>query len=298
MGTQIAFEYALGGHDVLLVARRPEAARERLAGTMRLVAELDVAAEAERRAAERRLTVVAGLAEVEGTVNVVVESVAERMDDKVAVISEAARRFPAAILASNTSSLSIGEIGATAGASERMVGTHYWNPPLLMPLVELVRGAATSSVVERIAATLREMGKRPVLVEREVPGFLWNRLQLALLREAVWLVEQGVASPAAVDEVVRDGLARRWRYTGPFATAALGGAETFERIAANLFPVLSRAERLDDLARWVDASPEEMQRAREERDRGLRRDLAAEGEPARLPPAVAGASDAGRGDGR
>jgi 3-hydroxyacyl-CoA dehydrogenase len=85
-----------------------------------------------------------------------------------------------------------------------------------------------------------------------------------------------VASPETVDEIVRDGLARRWRYTGPFQTAALGGAGTFERVAANLWPVLSCATELTELRRWLDEAPETTGPVREERDRGLAADLHAD----------------------
>lgn len=274
MGAPIGCEYALGGHEVVFVARRPGAARQRIEETLGLAADLDLASAAALAAAARSLVVQATQGEIEGTVDLVVESVVERLGDKIEVLGEAARRFPDAILASNTSSLSITTIGDGAGAPERTVGTHYWNPPLLMPLVEVVRGDRTSAApVERMAATLRDLGKRPVLVERDVPGFVWNRLQLALLREAAWLVEQGVASAVTVDEVVRDGLARRWRYAGPFQTVALGGAETFERIAANLFPVLSDADRLPDLGRWLEGAAGEREALRARRDRGLVDDL-------------------------
>jgi 3-hydroxybutyryl-CoA dehydrogenase len=123
---------------------------------------------------------------------------------------------------------------------------------------------------------LRALGKRPVLVDRDVQGFAWNRLQLALLREAVWLVENGVASPETVDEIVRDGLARRWRYTGPFQTAALGGAETFERVAALLWPALSQATSLQNLRQWLDENLETTGPLRERRDRGLAADMRAD----------------------
>jgi 3-hydroxyacyl-CoA dehydrogenase len=147
----------------------------------------------------------------------------------------------------------------------------------------VVRGAATSSdVADRVTALLRTLGKRPVAVRRDVLGFVWNRLQLALLREAVWLTEAGVASPEEVDRVVREGLARRWRLIGPFETVALGGAETFERIAANLLPALSDATALPGLRRWLDETPETLARVRRERDLGLaeelRRDRAAGGQ--------------------
>jgi len=86
-------------------------------------------------------------------------------------------------------------------------------------------------------------------------------------------VENGVASPATVDEIVRDGLARRWRFTGPFQTAALGGASTFERVANNLWPELCRASSLEDLRRWLDEDPATTTPLRERRDAGLVNEL-------------------------
>jgi 3-hydroxybutyryl-CoA dehydrogenase len=84
-------------------------------------------------------------------------------------------------------------------------------------------------------------------VQRDVPGFVWNRLQFALVRECVWLVEQGVASAETIDEVMRAGLARRWRHVGPFRAMALGGIDTWNRSAANIVPELSTAAALPDL---------------------------------------------------
>ncbi|MDF2762669.1 MAG: 3-hydroxyacyl-CoA dehydrogenase family protein, partial [Thermomicrobiales bacterium] len=210
---------------------------------------------------------------------IIVESVVEDLAEKKEALLPVVARNPDAIVASNTSSIPITAIGAAIGAGPRTVGAHYWNPPLLMPMVEVIRGEETAEpVVAEMTATLRTLGKRPVLVDRDVQGFAWNRLQLALLREAVWLVENGVASPATVDEIVRDGLARRWRYTGPFQTAALGGAATFERVANLLWPALSTATSLHDLRQWLDESPETTRALRERRDRGLAADMRADRE--------------------
>lgn len=269
MGAQIGCEYALGGHDVIAVGRHLEAARDRFERGWAL-AEDGGHTPKQTRAARHRLDITISVQRIPRDTDIVVESVTEEIEAKVAALLPVVALCSKAIIASNTSSLSISELGMKIAAPARTVGTHYWNPPLLMPLVEVIRGEETDpAVVERMVRTLTDLGKRPVLVERDVPGFVWNRMQLALLREAVWLVEQGVASPETVDEIVRDGLARRWRFTGPFETAALGGAETFERIAANLFPVLSRAERLSDLRRWLDESPSTADRVRTRRDEGL-----------------------------
>jgi 3-hydroxybutyryl-CoA dehydrogenase len=229
MGSQIACEYALGGHEVVVHARRPAVARERIERGFATAREHGLATAEESDAARERIALAENMAATEGA-RIIVESVVEDLVEKQAALEPVVARNPDAIVASNTSSIPITAIGAASGAGERTVGVHYWNPPLLMPMVEVIRGDETGDdVVEEMTAVLRTLGKRPVLVDRDVQGFAWNRLQLALLREAVWLVENGVAAPATVDEIVRDGLARRWRYTGPFQTAALGGAATFER---------------------------------------------------------------------
>jgi 3-hydroxybutyryl-CoA dehydrogenase len=171
------------------------------------------------------------------------------------------------------------ELGAAIDAPERTVGTHYWNPPLLMPLVEIVAGERTSGETrETVSRVLAALGKEPVHVERDVPGFIWNRLQAALLRESVWLVGEGVATPETVDRVVRSGLARRYRYTGPFETIALGGVDSWTRVAENLFPQLSNATRTEALERWLPPY-EALDAVRLRRDRGLAEELAREREP-------------------
>jgi 3-hydroxybutyryl-CoA dehydrogenase len=278
MGAQIACEYALGGHDVTVLARRPDVARERIERGFATAREHGLATPDQGSAAGERITIVPeteiGAAAGAG---IIVESVVEDLEQKQEALAPVVARNPAAIVASNTSSIPITAIGAAVGAGERTVGAHYWNPPLLMPMVEIIRGDETRpAVVDEMVATLRALGKRPVLVDRDVAGFAWNRLQLALLREAVWLVENGVASPATVDEIVRDGLARRWRYTGPFQTAALGGAATFERVANLLWPALSTANSLQGLRRWLDESAQTTGPLRERRDAGLAADMRAD----------------------
>jgi 3-hydroxybutyryl-CoA dehydrogenase len=275
MGAQIACEYALGGHEVVVVARRPAVARERIERGFATAREHGLATPEQVDSARGRMTIGEDANGADGA-RIIVESVVEDLAEKRAALLPLMARNPVAIVASNTSSIPITAIGAAIEAGERTVGAHYWNPPLLMPMVEVIRGDETAeTVVAEMTATLRALGKRPVLVDRDVQGFAWNRLQLALLREAVWLVENGVASPATVDEIVRDGLARRWRYTGPFQTAALGGAATFERVANLLWPALSTATSLENLRQWLDESPETTGPLRERRDRGLAADMQA-----------------------
>ncbi len=270
MGAQIGCEYALGGHEVALLARDSEAAWRRFGDGLETVRAHGLASLEEVEAARAR--VASDIGELVPC-DLAVESLPEDLDLKAGLLRVVAEASPAAVLATNTSSLSVTELGDRLEAPERTVGTHYWNPPLLMPLVEVVAGSRTDpEVVERTTATLRDLGKRPVRV-RDVPGFAWNRLQMAVLREAVSLVENGVASPAAVDEILTHGLARRWRHIGFFQAIALGGVQTWERTADNLLPLISSATEISDLKRWVPSADATLAATAALRDEGLARDL-------------------------
>ena len=249
MGAQIGCEYALGGHDVVLCARDPDAARARADAGFRLLESHGL------RSADEVAAGVAGLsasadpqAAAEGT-DLVVESLPEDIELKSRVLRAALGAAPDATVATNTSSLAIAVLGEAIGRPERTVGTHYLNPPLLMPTVEVIAGERTSPDTVMLACqTLVALGKLPVVVRRDVPGFVWNRLQFALVRECTWLVENDVVSAEELDTVVRDGLARRWRRVGPLRSIGLGGIDTWNRSGRNIVPQLSTAAELPDLA--------------------------------------------------
>jgi 3-hydroxybutyryl-CoA dehydrogenase len=269
MGAQIAVDWAAAGHQVTVIARNREAAAERLAAGVDLLRqlrpELGIAADWPGP----RLTGWddAPLAEVD----LAIESVGEELELKAELLGRVGKASARAILASNTSSLRITDLGAAVGDPGRVVGLHYWNPPLLMPAVEVVRGEETTAAVERmLVAHLEAMGRIPIVARRDVSGFVWNRLQAALLREAVWLVDNGVASPEMVDDAVRHGLAPRASYTGVFDTVALGGTGVWNALMANVAPELSDASEVGDLApRLPAADPDRLRRLVAERDAGL-----------------------------
>lgn len=247
MGTQIGCEYALAGHDVVLCARDLERVSSRVTAGLALVKAHGIRTEDEADAAATRLSTATAAAAAEGA-GLVVESLPEELELKAATLRIALAAAPDAVIATNTSSLSISAIGEAIGAPETTVGTHYLNPPLLMPPVEVVAGARTSAQTVGFACdTIVSLGKLPVVVRRDVPGFIWNRLQFSLVRECAWLIEQGVASAEDVDTVMREGLARRWRHVGPLRSIALGGIETWDRAGRNIVPELSTASELPDL---------------------------------------------------
>ena len=179
----------------------------------------------------------------------VVESVPEELATKASVLEQVSLLQPNALIGTDTSSIEISRLATSVHDPTRFMGTHFWFPPPLMPLVELIPGPDTApAALESCAQLLSKCGKSPVALRRDYPGFLWNRLQIALLREAKHLVDEGVASLADVDRVVVDGLARRWQVTGPFASAVLGGVATFEAVGRNLCTELSSAPDLEGLS--------------------------------------------------
>jgi 3-hydroxybutyryl-CoA dehydrogenase len=271
MGSQIGCEYALGGCHVTWIVRDRARSEQRVEQALTVARDHGLADEP--ALARARASMVYGESDARSP-QLIVESLPEDLSLKADVLGELAPRYPQATIASNTSSLSISALGEAAGVGERIVGTHYWNPPLLMPLVETIAGPHTPrELLVAVLGLLRAIGKRPIVLEREATGLLWNRLQLAVLRECEWLVEHGVATPQTIDEVMRDGLARRWRLTGPFETVGLGGAKTFDAIAANLFPLLSSATAGKGFERYVPSDPALLARLREHRDDALAAEL-------------------------
>jgi 3-hydroxybutyryl-CoA dehydrogenase len=148
---------------------------------------------------------------------------------------------PTTILASNSSAIPSTEIGRHLGHRERVVGTHFWNPPHLVPLVEVIQNESTSKeVVQQTMGLLRDAGKVPVHVRRDIPGFVGNRLQHAMKREAVALVAAGVCDAETIDTVVREGFGARTAVLGPMEQSDLVGLDLALDIAEVLYATLDR----------------------------------------------------------
>ena len=226
MGHGIALAFARAG----LAVRVHDPAPQALAGLKDRVA-ASMAAMGDGRAGIEdslgRIATCPALADAVGDAGLVIEAVPEKLDLKRSVFRDIEAASPeTCILASNTSVLPITEIAAGLTARGRTLGTHWWNPPHMVPLVEVVRTEWTSeAAVEATMAVLERIGKRPVRVERDVPGFIGNRLQHALWREAVSLVENGVCDAETVDTVVKESFGRRLAVLGPLENADLVGTE-------------------------------------------------------------------------
>ena len=189
-----------------------------------------------------RLRLAGSLREAVAGAGLVIEAAPERIELKQALFTEAAACAPrSAILASNTSVIPITQIGAGLDqqARARLVGTHWWNPPHLVPLVEVVRTDDTcEEVFDRTVRLLQAAGKRPVKVLKDVPGFIGNRLQHALWREAISLVHRGVCDARTIDEVVTQSFGMRLPVLGPMENADLVGLELTRDVHRILFPDL------------------------------------------------------------
>ena len=187
-----------------------------------------------------RITCVTSIGEAARPAGLVVECLPENLELKKKVFQELDGICPpGVILATNTSGLSPTEIAKGLMHPERVIVAHFWNPPQLIPLVEIVPGEQTSrQTVDSTVRWIASLGKEPVRLKKECPGFIGNRLQLALLREALYIVEQGYADIEEVDKSMIYGHGRRLPVTGPFLSADMGGLDIFHIISGYLFPVL------------------------------------------------------------
>jgi 3-hydroxybutyryl-CoA dehydrogenase len=214
MGPGIALTLALGGLRTTLLSRNQESGARGLESARaqaRLLAENELIDSAQAEQAAGLCGASTAFDETVAAADLVVESCPEDLPFKQLLFARLdAVANPQALLASNTSGLSITAIAARCSRPERVLATHFWNPPHLMPLVEIVRGASTSDgAVEAVRALLVECGKTPVVVRLDRPGQIGNRLQQALVREAAYIVGEGIASADDVDTVARNGFGLR-----------------------------------------------------------------------------------------
>ena len=180
----------------------------------------------------------------------VTECIPEDLKLKVELFRLLDSMAPHAILASNTSMLRISDIGKSITDKSRALVTHWFNPPHLIPVVEVVKGPETSpETVERTIRFLREMGKEPVRVLKEVPGHLVNRIQFALNREMLGLLEQGVASPEEIDKAVSLSFALRLVASGPLKTIDINGIDLFYHGMREIYKYLDNSTAPQDILR-------------------------------------------------
>lgn len=233
MGHGIAQVFALAGHDVIIYdsfEKTLASAKDRILANLRDLGDDETAV--------NRVTPEADLAKAVRDADYVVEAVLEDLALKQKLFAEIERHArPDAILASNTSVIPITAIMQGLERRERALGTHWWNPPYLVPLVEVIETQWTSA--DAVAFTMKlhaDAGKKPAHVKKDVPGFIGNRLQHALWREAIALVENGICDAETVDTVIKAAFGRRLAVLGPLENADMVGTDLTLAIHKTVLP--------------------------------------------------------------
>jgi 3-hydroxybutyryl-CoA dehydrogenase len=242
MGAGIAQVFASAGHAVTVFEPSPAVRatiRSRIAEALQLY-DLD-------SSVAQTVNVTADLALAVGRADFVTETAPEKLELKQSIFADLVKLAPVtAILASNTSVIPIHRIAAGLPTAERIVGTHWWNPPALIPLVEVVQSARTTeSTVRATMELLTAIGKSPAHVTKDLPGFVANRLQHALWREAIAMVRAGVCDAATLDACVKNSFGLRLAVLGPLENADLVGLDLTLDIHKTIIPELDRSDRPD-----------------------------------------------------
>ncbi|OCG74642.1 3-hydroxyacyl-CoA dehydrogenase [Microbacterium sediminis] len=248
IGVAFALQFALAGRAVRVYEPSPDR-RTAIPGELRArLAELAAHGllDDDLDAVAGRVVLTSAVAEAVAGAAIAQECAPERAEIKRALFAEAAAADPDAILASSSSAIVPSAITGEEPWADRLIVAHPGNPPYLIPVIELVPGPRTAAgVIDRAAAVYEAVGLRPVRLTREIEGFVFNRLQGAVLREAYCLLRDGIASVDDIDAVMREGLGRRWSFMGPFETSDLNVRGGLEAHAARMAPAYERmgAER-------------------------------------------------------
>jgi len=230
MGFGIAAEYARFGYQVRMYNTNKASssrAMEQAAEALDLMAETELITGDEARAAFDRLRPFIDIADAASGADFVIESALERLDLKQEIFVKLDEICPPpTILATNTSGLKVTDIASVVRHPERILATHYFQPPHFVPLVEVVSGEKTDrSAVEKTVQLLKGLRKRVAIIDVELPGFAGNRIQGAIRREIQSLVDEGVCSPETIDDIISFGFGRRMAYTGYFKRLDLIGLD-------------------------------------------------------------------------
>ncbi len=246
MGPGIAATFALAGRQATIVSRTPEGAVRGVATAKSLIeilASYGLADPAQARDAAARLAPSTDPDVAVRAAQLFVESIPEDLATKQAFFARLDRASPDAILCSNTSGISITAIAEKASRSERILTTHFWNPPHLMPLVEVSVGKRTDpKIAQGVIELLRACGKVPVMVHHDRPGQLGNRIQHAMIRECVNIVQEGIATAEDVDLAVMTGVGLRTPAYGVFEHTDLVGLDLVKAVQDYILPDLSTVQ--------------------------------------------------------
>lgn len=253
MGNGIALWFAKAGLRVRMRDVSAEAldrARRAQEATLEAMAGAGVIAGPDRAAILERIQPTLHLGEAVADADFVLEAAPEVLEVKRALFAEMeAGAPPGTPLASNTSGISIDRIAEGVREPARVLGMHWWNPPHVVRVVEVVRGSRTGEEAFRAAMGLAaRVGKKPVVCRKDVPGFLGNRMLYALLREALYCYEQGIGTAEDIDTMVREAFAVKLAFMGPLALLDLAGVDIYHDVARYLNGSLCDAREVSPVA--------------------------------------------------
>lgn len=254
MGSSIAQSFAVSGYSVTLNDVKEELlikAKNRIFENLSLLVEESGIDDVQKQSAFSNIDYKINLEEAVREADFIIEAIPEVIEWKWALYQHLEQVMKAdAIVASNTSTFPISRLMEKASFADRMIITHFFNPGHLVPLVEIVKHEQTKeSVVDETLNLIRRIGKSPILLKREISGFIANRLQTALMREAFYLLKEGVASAEDIDTAVTAGPGFRWAFTGPIEIADFGGLDTWQRVFENVAPDLDQSTEAPALIR-------------------------------------------------
>ena len=243
MGHSIAMNFAVGGHEVVLIDTTEEnlsRAMENVSDTLGVLQEQGLVDASTAQTVPGRIRTSTSMAGSMDDVGFVIEAVFEDLDLKRRIFADLDTHCPPhTVLTSNTSSYMTSQLAPSTNRRDKVVVANWWNPAHLLPLVEVVRGPETSDETIEITKTVLEgIGKRPVVLQKESQGFIGNRMQFALLREALAVVDKGIASAEDVDTVVKTSFGRRLAVAGPLEVFDIAGWDTISHIIDELYPDL------------------------------------------------------------
>ncbi|HUK27901.1 MAG TPA: 3-hydroxyacyl-CoA dehydrogenase family protein [Candidatus Acidoferrales bacterium] len=240
MGHGIAQVFAQSGYNVSLRDIKAEFltnAMNRMKDNLTKLSAVGLAPKGEIDAILARVTTTLDLKEAVAETDFVIEAATENIDLKKQIFKEVDELSPTrAVLATNTSGLPIIEVAHSTSRPAKVIGTHFWNPPYLLRAVEIVKGPETADETVALAHDLlTRVGKKPVVVKKDIPGQIGIRILYAMIREAISLVEKGVASPEDIDTVVKEALGTRLPVLGVLELADLSGVDLVLMVAKRLF---------------------------------------------------------------
>ncbi|MFJ7512092.1 3-hydroxyacyl-CoA dehydrogenase family protein [Peribacillus simplex] len=254
MGSGIAQSFAVSGYFVTINDIKEELlyhAQNRISENLSLLIEEGVLTDQEKQGALANITYSVDLKGAVRDADFIIEAIPEVIELKLNLYEQMEKIIkPDAIVASNTSTFPISQLMEKASFADRMVITHFFNPGHLVPLVEIVQHDETKpEIVKTTMDLMRKIGKSPILLKKEIAGFIANRLQTALMREAFYLLKEGVADAEDIDTAITAGPGFRWAFTGPIEIADFGGLDTWQRVLDNVSPVLDQSKEAPDLIR-------------------------------------------------